>query len=485
MTYEPLRRRATVLDAYLRFIESGIQPFTVPGHKRRGALLDEGLGIATAGDVPFYGGIDEIKLTNRVLVDAEARAAELYEADWCRFSTGGSTHANQALCLAIGRPGDSVIVSRTLHRSTLLGLVLAGLEPVWLPPRIDPDTGYSVGTLVADVVDALHRAPTAVAVLLTEPGYVGTIGELAGAIAAAHRRDIPVIVDQAWGAHLGFHPALPDHALALGADAMVTSIHKLLPGYSQASLLVARTDRLDRERLNRGFDATHTTSPAGSILASIDGSLALMEQRGESLLGETLSLVTRARSRLQAEVPGILVPDESHFGLNRFDPIRLIVSLAPTGASGIEVERLLLAEGFPVEMADRDTVIPVVTVADTAAGVTAMTDALVRAVNRSRGTPRPLNGAVSWRILADTVISPREAFFAEHEHVTAEQAVGRVSAELVAPYPPGIPVLAPGERITTDLLEALQQAARESVRIAYASDPTLATFDVLVQQRKD
>jgi lysine decarboxylase len=314
---------------------------------------------------------------------------------------------------------------------------------------------------------------------VTEPGFLGTLSDLAGIIEVAHRADVPVIVDQAWGAHLGNHPALPAHALALGADAMVTSIHKLLPGYTQASLVCARTERLDAGRLERGFEASQTTSPAGSVMASIDASRALMQQRGPELLQRVIEIVTSARQRLREEVPGLGVPDGSSFPAGRFDPTRLVLLLSSVGADGIEIERKLIGQGLPVELADRDTVLPIVTVADDDTTVDALVTALVTAISASSGTPRPPSTAVSWQIDPVVVMSPRAAFFAPRERVSAEGAVGRVSAELVAPYPPGVPVLAPGELITNDLLERLRTVAAQGVRVAYASDPTLASFEVV------
>ena len=231
-------------------------------------MLDKDLAMVLEGDVPLYGGVDTVKSSRGLLASAQERSAKWYGADWCRYSPGGSTHGNQALCLAIGQPGDKVVVNRSLHRSLLLGLVLADLEPCWLPTKIDPATDMPVGVAVDDVEATLAANPDARAVLVTEPGYLGTLSDLPGIIEVAHSREVPVIVDQAWGAHFGHHPGLPAHAMALGADAMVTSIHKLLLGYTQASLVCARTLRLDLDRLERGFEAGHTTSAAGSVLAA-------------------------------------------------------------------------------------------------------------------------------------------------------------------------------------------------------------------------
>lgn len=474
-----LRDDAPLLDAYLAFRETGVASFTVPGHKARAGSIDAGLGRAVEGDVPLYGGIDTVKLAGGFLADAERRAAAWYGADWCRFSTGGSTQANQGVCLALGRPGDTVVVTRSLHRSVLLGLVLADLEPCWLPPHLDPRSHLPLGSAVDDVEQALREHPDAAAVLLTEPSYLGTLSDLSAIVELAHGSSVPVVVDQAWGAHFGSHPELPRHALASGADAMVTSIHKLLTGYSQASLVCARTDRLDLGRLERGFEATHTTSPAGAVLASIDASRALLASRGGELVGRLLDLVRGARARLRAEVPGLEVPDEGDFRPGGFDPTRLVLLLSGIGADGIEIERRLLERGLPVELADRDTVVPVITVADDARSVDALVTALVELLVERAGCPRVLPVPMSWRVEPVSVVSPRTAYFADHERVSAAEAIGRVSAELIAPYPPGIPVLAPGELVTADLLDGLREVAAAGVRIAYASDPSLATLEVL------
>ena len=295
-----LRGDAPLLDAWLRFREQRPSPFTIPGHKQRTDLV----GDVVDGDVPLHGGLDTMTLAHGRLADAEHRAAVLWGADVCHFSVGGSTHGNQALALALGRPGDRVVVSRTLHRSVLLSLVLAGLEPVWVHPDLDPATGLPTAVPVRAVADALRRTPGVRAVLLGDPSYVGTLGDVGGHAEVAHAHDVPLVVDAAWGAHLGFHPALPAHALAQGADAMVVSAYKTLPAWSQGALVLANTRRIEADRLARGVEATHTTSPAGAILASVDAARALLARDGEELLAHLLDLVAGARSLL-AEVPPV------------------------------------------------------------------------------------------------------------------------------------------------------------------------------------
>ncbi|WP_331282958.1 aminotransferase class I/II-fold pyridoxal phosphate-dependent enzyme [Kineosporia mesophila] len=468
---------APLFAAWLRLsagVRSGrTQFFSIPGHKQSSRLT----GPLVDGDLPLYAGLDTVQLSGGLLAAAEQRAAALWGVDWCRFSVGGSTHANQAVALAVGAPGDTVIVSRTLHRSMLTGLILAGLRPVWVYPELDERHGLPLGVPVEAVAKALAAHPEAKAVLVGDPSYVGTTGDIAGLASTAHAAGVPLIVDGAWAAHFGFHPGYPPHALALGADALVLSAHKTLPAMNQAALLLARTSSarglLDPSRLERGFDAGHTTSPSGAILASIDASRALLQHHGDRLLGDLLDLRLNAVERLR-EVPGLEVVTG-----DRTDPAKLVIRLPGTGACGLKVDARLRAAGFTIEMADRDTLVPMLTMADEAPAVDALVSEIITAVDEERGSAREVAFAPSWRTVPVTDAVPREAFFARHETVDAQDAVGRVSAELIAPYPPGVPVLAPGEVITQEIVDGLRRVAHDGGRIAYAEDPTLTTFQVV------
>jgi arginine decarboxylase len=467
---------APLMQAWRRFVTSDPTPFTIPGHKRRADRLHPDLGRLLDPDVPLYGGLDTVKLTGGVLRDAERLAADLWGADMCRFSTGGSTHANQVLCLTVGQPGDVVLVARNAHRSVLSGLVLAGLRPVWIEVMTDPRTGGPLG-LGADAVRAsLAAHPEAVALMCTEPSYQGTLGDLPAIATAAHDRGIPVVVDQAWGAHLGFAPGYPDHAFQAGADAMVTSAHKMLPAFSQASLVLARTERIDPDRLERAFEATHSTSPSGAILASIDASRAFLDSpEGRRALDAMIPLVTGARDRLRAA--GLHAPGPADHPPGRFDPAKLVVHFGRAGRSGLDAERELLDRGVAVEMADRDSLVAQVGLADDSTTVGRLVEGILASLVGDPGLPRP----VMLHTHADppALMSPREAFFADYDVVAMDDAIGRISSELVAPYPPGVPVLVPGEEVTRQALEALEQSLRAGNRIAYAADPTLRSLQVV------
>jgi arginine decarboxylase len=470
---------APLFLAWESAVTGGMTSFTVPGHKRRAHEVAARLGRFFDADVPLYGGLDSVRLDADVVGRAERLGAELWGADWCRYSTGGSTHANQAVALAVGQPGDRVLVARNAHRSTLTGLVLAGLDPVWLPSTIDETLGVPTGLDLDAVRRAFDDHPEARALFCVEPGYLGTISDRSALIELAHERDVPIVVDQAWGAHLGHDSGYPPHALALGADAMVMSAHKTLAAWSQGSVVVARTRRLDRDRLERGFEAGFTTSPTGTILASVDVARALLgADEGRALIERMTGLVVGVRSALAAA--GVRMLDPADFAPGRFDPAKLVLVLAPSGHDGLALERHLLADGIPVEMADRDTMVPMVTMLDTPETVGRLRDSLLAGL-REQGdvNPRPVALAAQWTAAAPRAMSPREAFFARHQTVPATDAIGRVSAELIAPYPPGIPVVVPGEVLTEDTLRALRGAAADGVRIAYAADPSLASYQVV------
>jgi len=474
-----LRDSAPLLDAYLSYFESTRTPFTIPGHKQKASRLDAGLGSVVDSDTPLYGGLDEIKLTNQTLKKAEKLAAELWGADYARFSTGGSTHANQAIVLALGSPGDKVAVSRTAHRSILSALVLAGLEPVWMSPDIDEATGVPVGIGIAQLEKALQENP--IAVLLTEPGYLGTISDLPTLIAAAHKKSIPVILDAAWGGHFGFHPELPQHAFQLGADALITSVHKALPGYSASALLLAQGKYLNLDRIEQSFETTHTTSPAGAPLASIDGVRALLQTRGEELNSALLANVAHFKETVQAEfaLPIFLYP--SDFQAGRFDPSKIVLRVQQLGASGVEIEKDLQAAGIRVEMADRDTIVFLATLSDSAEDFEKLADVLIPILKKRQEQRRESATALSWSVVPQRGISMRDAYFAKTEMVDAATAQGRISADLIAPYPPGVAVVAPGEILTAQILEGLRSSKDAGVRIAYATDPTLKQYRVVVK----
>ena len=457
---------ASAAEAYLA--DDRVTPFTTPGHKRAPHLAD---GVLLH-DLPLSTGADDLHLTGDVLGRAERLAAELWGADLCRFCVNGSTQGNQALVLAAGRPGSRVVAARNLHKSLFAAFVLAGVEPVWVRPAVDEETGLPLALPAERVAEALRGVEDPSAVVLVEPSYVGVVSNVAAIADEARAAGVPLLVDQAWGAHFGFHAALPPNTLELGADGMVTSAHKTLASFTQGAYLFSRAGALDSGRLGEAFELLNTTSVAAAILASLDRTRRLMALRGGELLAETLRLAGAFREALR-DVPGLRI-------LENDDPTKLVLVLAGTGADGLEVEQDLWAEGIRLELANRDTLVPLLTIGDTERSVRKLIDALLRSLELRHGEPRrPGPASAVWSVEPESAMTPREAFFAARETVPAEQAAGRIAAETIAPYPPGIPAIAPGEVIRAPLLEALREAAADGTRIAYCADSTLATVQVV------
>jgi arginine decarboxylase len=463
-----LRSDAPLLDAWIRDITSERFPFQIPGHKGRTDLTVP----VVDGDIPVLPGNHPNRISPSLILEAERLAAELWGADLCRFGVNGSTGTNHASVMAVAGPGEKVIVSRTLHKSVLVGMVYAGVIPIWVRPEINPATGLPEHLPSSRLRATLEEHPDAKAVLIGEPSYVGTMSNIPRLSSVCHEYGIPLVVDAAWAAHFGFHPALPKNPLEEGADIVVTSAHKTLPSYSQASFVLAKGDYVDLPRLNKAFDSTQTTSMSGRILASIDAARALLQRHGEELIGPVIEATSKGRAALRDA--GIGVIDGEYI-----DPLKLVILLAGTGADGNLVEAELLAANIDLEMANKDVIIPMITFADTPERINSLVKNIIELVDKHRGEPRPIKIAAAFSIQPEVVSTPREAFFAPYEVVTADQAVGRVSAEMICPYPPGVPVLSPGERITQSAMSALLDARDSGTRIAFVSDPTLETFKVL------
>ena len=330
-----------------------------------------------------------------MLPAAEARAARAWGADWCRFIVNGSSQGNQAMALGTARHGAKVIVSRTIHKSLFAAFVLGGLEPVFVRPELDPATGLPGGMPPGRIAEALAEHPDAAAVFLTEPSYVGVLSDVATIAAACHAAGVPLLVDGAWGAHLGFHPALPPHALASGADALVLSTHKTLPAFTQSALLLARAGSLEVRRLAEAFDLLNTTSPSGAIYASIDHARALLEHHGVELLDRTLAQAARVRAAL-AGIEGIRMVRPDAPAVHAIDPTKIVVSLDGTGADGFAVEADAYAAGVRFEMADRSLIVPLLHVGVADAWIDRLLEFLPASIERRRGTPQPPRASIAF-----------------------------------------------------------------------------------------
>src|SRR4029077_11087425 len=283
-----------------------------------------------------------------------------------------STHPNQALCLAVAADGEPVLVSRCSHKSVAAGLVLSGARPVWIAPAVDEGRGVALGHPVAAIEAALAAEPDARAILLVEPSWLGVVSPRESIAEIAHARGIPLICDQAWAGHFGFHRDVPASALALGADAVAISTHKALTSFTPGAVLLApHSGYLQLDRLDAAFDLIATTSPSASLFASIDRTRALMQERGDELLTRALALAQLARELIGA-IDGVQMLDDGVLtdpSVGARDPLKLIVDVRATLADGIAVDRSLNERGIRLEGAARRTLVPLLTVGDDEARV--------------------------------------------------------------------------------------------------------------------
>lgn len=483
-------RRAPLVEGIRRFREHSIVPFSTPGHKRGQSVDDEFRSLlgpaAFASDIPLGGGIDDTHFRDDSLARAERLGADLWSADRSFYLVNGSSAGNHAFLLATLRPGDEVIVARDLHKSLLVALILTGARPVYIAPRLHPELNVGLGITAAAVDAALQAHPEARLVALVSPSYCGVPSNLAAIAGVAHRRGVPVFVDEAWGPHFHFHPDLPPSAMSSGADGAVISTHKVLGSLTQAAILHVQGPRVDQGRVAAAVGMMQTTSPAATILASIDGCRRQMALHGRELLAQAIALAQDARARLQA-VPGIDVLDAARLGLHQLDPTKLVIDVHHLGLTGFQAEAILRQRfGVQPEMSDLVGLVCLITVGDTVETVERLVAAVTALAAEHSPTATDEAGIVSrssGAVIAPGVqaLSPRDAFFAPARAVPPAAAIGEISAELVIPYPPGIPVLAPGEIISAEKIAYLRDGAAHGMYLSGPADPTLQTVRIVAR----
>ncbi|WP_119726745.1 aminotransferase class I/II-fold pyridoxal phosphate-dependent enzyme [Thermomonospora amylolytica] len=480
--------RAPVLEALVKFRERGDVVFGPPGHKQgRGVdprvldVLGEGL---FASDVLVLNGLDDRRESQGVLEQAQDLMAEAVGADTSFFSTCGSSLSVKTAMLAVAGPGEKLLISRNAHKSVISAVIINGTQPVWVHPHFDSELHLAHPPEPADVERALAAEPGAKGMLLITPTDWGTCADIAGVARVCHDHDIPLIVDEAWGAHLPFHPDLPAWGMAADADLVVTSVHKMGGAIEQSSVFHLQGSRVDPDVLKQREDLLGTTSASTLVYASLDGWRRQMVEHGHRLLDAALARAERIRAAV-ADLPGLNPMGREVIrpqGAADLDPLAITIDVRELGVSGMQAaEWLRAACHVDVGSADQCRINARITHADDDATEARLLDALRRlAAEHERIDPRPQvrlpdPGALE----LDTVMLPRDAFFGPTEQVPVSRAAGRVAAELVTPYPPGVPVLAPGELITKEILDYLTSGPPAGMLVPDAADSSLETLRVV------
>jgi arginine decarboxylase len=466
------QERMPLLDAMVHYVAEEALPFHTPGHKQGKGMAAPFTAVMGSKmlryDVSLMSELDDLHQPQGCIKEAEQLVAELYGADDSFFVVNGTTGGIQAMILAIAGPGDKIIVPRNAHRSIVSGIILSGAIPIYIYPEIDDELGLAMGVTTAAVEAALKNHLDAKGVLLINPTYYGVASDLAAIVALVHSYGLPVIVDEAHGPHLKFSEKLPVSALDAGADICAQSTHKILGAMTQCSIVHCREERIDVERLKTMLQLVQSTSPNYILMASLDVARMQMGTGGPRLISETIELAEYLRREVN-KIPGLLCFGSERMnrpGSYSLDPTKVTVTVRKLGITGMMAEKYLRSQyKIQAELCDMFNVLFLITLGDSKTEVDALLCALRNLAAQSSQTSNfaAMAEAVAQPMprLPEQVLAPREALFHSKTAISFRKAAGKVCAEIVAFYPPGIPLLCPGEKITSEMIDyclALKQA---------------------------
>ncbi|MDX1882431.1 ornithine decarboxylase [Mycolicibacterium sp. 120270] len=480
---------APILDALVAYRKADRYGFTPPGH-RQGRGADDRV-LSVLGHEPFRddllatNGLDDRRSRGRYLQQAEDLMAEAVGAEIAWFSTCGSSLSVKAAMMAVaGGAEGGLLVTRDSHKSIVAGLIFSGVQPRWVTPRWDADRHISHPPSPDDVDAAWDRYPDAAGALIVSPSPYGTCADIEKIATICHDRGKPLIVDEAWGAHLPFHEDLPTWAMDAGADVCVVSVHKMGAGFEQGSVFHLQGDLVDKDRLSACADLLMTTSPNVMVYAAIDGWRRQMVQHGHELLGAALDRAGRVRDRLEA-IPEVEVLDDELTGVQAshdLDRLQVLMDLSATGTSGYQAADWLREhKHVDMGMSDHRRILATLSFADDASTTDRLVDAMSawRKAAETFDSPPEIRLPSPEEIELETVQLPRDAFFGPVEMVPAAKAPGRIAAEQITPYPPGIPAVVPGERLNEAVVDYLRTGLAAGMECPDPADPSLERFRVV------
>lgn len=476
------QERAPIYEALEKFEKQRVVPFDVPGHKRgRGNpelahLLGE---RCVSMDVNSMKPLDNLCHPVSVIRDAEILAAEAFKAAHAFLMVGGTTSAVQAMILSCAKRGEKIILPRNMHRSVMGAMVLGGAIPVYVDPACDERLGIPLGMRVQDVEKAIRENPDAKAVLVNNPTYYGICSDLRSIVKLAHEHGMLCLADEAHGTHFYFSDELPVSAMEAGADMAAVSMHKSGGSLTQSSILLTGP-AVSPGHVRQIINLTQTTSGSYLLLSSLDISRRNLALRGQETFHQVIRMAEYARQEINA-IGGYyafskeLVNGDSIFD---FDITKLSVNTLHMGLAGIEVYDLLRDEyDIQIEFGDLGNILAYLSIGDRLRDIERLVSALSE-IRRRFGKGQ--TGLMKQEYIEPQVIaSPQDAFYSDKESLPLEETVGRVCSEFVMCYPPGIPILAPGERITEDILSYITYAKEKGCSMTGPEDPDITRLNVL------
>ena len=470
---------APIADAMQRYSDDRALAFHTPGHKQglgahqllRRLITDEGL----RQEVSLMDELDDLHDPRGIIDEAQQLAAQLWHADHALFFVNGTTSAVQTMIMSTVGEGDTVLVPRNAHRCVSNALILSGAKPVFLCPEFDHDFDIALNITPSTVEQAVEQFPNARALVITSPNYYGVPADLKSIAEIAHRHGMLLLVDEAHGAHLQFSARLPISAMDAGADIAAQSTHKLLGSLTQTSMLMINSARIDLERVRRVSSMLQSTSPNYLLLASLDIARLQMQSNGSTLIEQTIDRAQRLREAIRS-ISGLRL-----FETPSLDPTKITVDVRGLGLTGLEAEHILRHQlKIQCELSDPNNVLFLVTYADTQSTLDRLLDALKKLSSMGKATGgRAINRRSTAPLIIEPIITPRQAFYSSTTTVALRESIGRISAEEITFYPPGIPLICPGELITAELVDAIEENMSVGRRVVGAADKSMLTIRVI------
>jgi arginine/lysine/ornithine decarboxylase len=478
------QKQTPLFDAVRKHIDDKIVPFHVPGHKHGAGIseLKDYLGEKTLQmDLNAMSDIDDLGNPVSVIDRAHKLAAAAFGADRAYFLVNGTTMGIHAMMLAALKPGDEIILPRNAHKSAFTGLILTGAIPVYAKPVVNKELGVISGISSGAVKDAFKKSPHAAAVLVVNPTYYGLVPDMKGIVKTARDKNALVLADEAHGCHFYFHPKMPVSAMRAGADMAAVSTHKTGGSLTQSSILLSRGSRLNTDDLIDTLGVLRTTSSSYLLMCSIDIARRQLALRGKELIDQLLSITEYARKRinkikgLHAPGPEIIRKDK---GADDFDPTKLVIRVNDLGITGFQMESILRYEyKIQIELADMNHVLAYISLGDTRESIDKLVNALSSIAAHSIHKKKVILPELP--DLPEMIVYPREAFYAKKISIPVEKSLNQIAGEMIMAYPPGIPIVCPGERISRDMINYVRELKAQGASLQGCADPKVENIRVL------
>lgn len=484
--YKLDQTKTPMFDALMEYYNNNTIPFHVPGHKKGQGMVKKfrdfvGTNVLSI-DVTVFHQVDSLHKPTGVIKEAQELAADAYNADHTFFSIHGTSGAIQAMIMSVVSQGDKIIIPRNVHKSITAGIILSGATPVYMHPEIDTRVGLALNVTPETVKKTLEQNPDAKAVLIVNPTYYGVSTDIAQIAKLVHEYEIPLIVDEAHGPHLHFNSKLPISAMDAGADICAQSTHKIVGSMTQSSLLHVRKGLVDINRVKTVMSLLQTTSPSYILLASLDCARMQLATEGRELIDYAIDLAKYAREKIN-KIPGLYCFGEEVLqkkGAYGFDPTKITINSRELGLSGHDLEEILSEKYYiQPEMSDLYNCLCVFSFGDTRETVDRLISALEEISAEQSCKEFIKSEVLGIPSIPESVLTPRDAFNSLTISIPVNDSVGLISAEFLMAYPPGIPILCPGEIITQEIVDYVNALKAAKLYVQGTEDPEVNRIKIV------